>query len=165
MELIEIKELPNMDTGAPSPVIISSDIKLYLTFYKEMDYEMELHQRDNILDVGVVFIEFHGFIKYTFGMPGNETIQGHPYSKLGMKAYSFYELKESDLIIKLQDIDKIHPYYSTEKWNKYKHYILTFHDNMFECIAESYTIKSRETTLQNQALLILNEMAKNNINT
>lgn len=165
MELIEIKELPDMDTGAPSPVIISNDFNLYLTFYKNMDYGVELHQRDNIYDVGVVFLEFHGFIKYSFGMPNDETIQGHPYSRLGMMSYSFYELKESDLIRELQGIDKIHPYYNSERWDKYKHYILTFHDNMFECIAEGYTIKRRDETLQNQTLLILNEMFKNDFNT
>ncbi len=45
-------------------------------------------------------------IKYTLGIPSNETIQGHPYNKLGMMPYSFYELRNSDLIERLQEVEK-----------------------------------------------------------
>ncbi len=152
-----------MDKGAPSPTIISNDTELFIVFYMDIDDMLALHQRNIIYDSGVVVFKFDKYIKYTFGMPGNETIQGHPYSKLGIKSYSFYELKNSDFIKELQNIDKIHPYYNQEKWYKYKHYILTFHDNMFECIAQGFTINEENITLYNPASLILNKMLAKDI--
>ena len=70
-----------------------------------------------------------------FGMPGNETIGGHPYSHLGMKSFSFYELKNSDLIK-----------------------ILTFHDNMFECVARNFECREEKTSIYNQVVDILNDI-------
>jgi hypothetical protein len=74
-------------------------------------------------------------------MPGNETLPGHPYYPFGLASYGFYEMKDSDLIIKLKNIDSIHPYHKAATWKRYKHYILTFHENMFECIAIGYEFK------------------------
>jgi hypothetical protein len=93
-------------------------------------------------------------------MPGNETIDGHPYYKLGMQSCSFYELRNSDFIKSLQDIDKVHPEYNPESWKAYKHYIITFHDNMFECIAKDFEIREENTSLYNQATVMLNSVSK-----
>lgn len=159
MELIEIKGLFSMDKGAPCPMIISNDTEMFIIFYTDMEDFLEIHERNTIYDSVIVVLNFERYIKYTFGMPGNETIQGHPYSKLGMKSYSFYELRNSDLIERLREVDKMHPYYNPDKWKKYKHYILTFHDNMFECIAHSFTINEKHTSLYNQASSILTKIS------
>ena len=133
-----------MDSGAPSPIILSNDNDLFVAFYVDMDDLFSVPQERNVIyDTGIFSLKFKSFLKYTFGMPGNETIQGHPYAKLGMRSYSFYELKDSDLIKSLQDIDRFHPYYDGRKWKKYKHYIITFHDNMFECIAQDFSLEKK----------------------
>lgn len=160
MELIEIKGLFEMDYGAPSPTILSNDSELFIAFYadKESDSSIPV-ERNVVYDTGIIALKFSGFLKYIFGSPGDETIHGHPYSKLGMKSCSFYELKNSDLIRSMQDIDRVNPYYSSEKWKPYKHYILTFHDNMFECVAQNYEIREEKTSLYNQATTLLNELS------
>ena len=76
-----------------------------------------------------------------------------------MKSYSIYELKNSDLIKSLQDIEKIHPQYNPKKWEMYRHFILTFHDNMFECIAQDFEIREENTSIYNQAAVMLNELS------
>jgi len=76
-----------------------------------------------------------------------------------MKSYSFYELKNSDLIKSLQDIEKVHSQYNPKKWEMYRHYILTFHDNMFECIVQDFEIREENTSLYNQAAVMLNELS------
>jgi hypothetical protein len=55
----------------------------------------------------------------------------------------------------------VHPYYDPHKWEKYKHYILTFHDNMFECVAKNFEIREGNTSLYNQVTIILNELSVN----
>ena len=163
MELIEIKGLFEMDYGSPSPIIISNDNELFIAFYADRDSNsFEPYERDTFLDTGIFALKFKIYLKYMFGLPSNETIQGHPYSKLGMKSFTFYELKNSPVIKELQEIEKIHPYYNSEKWKKYKHFIITFHDNMFECIAQDFEIRQKDTSLHNQAAIMLNELSTRN---
>ena len=160
MELVEIKGLFEMDYGSPSPTIISNDSELFIAFYADKKSTSSVpEERNTIYDTGIFALRFKAYLKYIFGLPGNETIQGHPYSKLGMKSFSFYELRNSDLIKSLQEVDKIHPYHNPEKWDTYKHYILTFHDNMFECIAQNFEIREENISLYNQAMTMLNEIS------
>lgn len=160
MELIEIKGLLEMDYGSPSPLIISNDSDLFLAFYANEESEIsEPQERNPIYDTGIFALKFKAYLKYIFGIPGNETIEGHPYSKLGMTSFSFYELKNSNLIKELQDIQKVHPYYDPEKWKAYKHYILTFHDNMFECVAENFEVSRENVSTYKHAIKILNELS------
>ncbi|MDQ8051437.1 MAG: hypothetical protein REI78_00355 [Pedobacter sp.] len=164
MELIEIKGLFEMDFGAPMPVVLSNDTELLLAFYAEQKNMPAIPQQKHIIDdTGVVALKFKRYLKYTFGVPGDEAINGHPYSKLGMKSYSFYELRDSDFIKSLQHIDKMHPQYHPDKWKMFKHYILTFHDNMFECIAESFEVREDDVSLYNQASDMFNELMRKNL--
>ncbi|ULQ52154.1 hypothetical protein [Flavihumibacter fluvii] len=163
MELIEIKGLFEMDFGSPSPTILSNDYELFIAFYaNKKNLSNGPQERNTIYDTGIFALKFKVFLRYSFGLPGEETIEGHPYSKLGMKAFSFYELRNSDLIKSLQEIEKTHSNYNTEKWKMYKHYILTFKDNMFECIAQSFEIREENTSLYNQAKVILDELSVRN---
>ncbi len=163
MELVEIKDLFEMDSGSPSPTILSSDNELFIAFYTTKPRISNIPvMRNTIFDTGIVALKFKYCLKYTFGMPGDETIEGHPYSKLGMKSYSFYELRDSDLIKSLQEIGEIHPNYNPKKWEMYKHYILTFHDNMFECIAKDFELREENRSLYKQATLMLQEMFRIN---
>jgi hypothetical protein len=128
MKLIEIKDAFLMDVGAPSPIVISNGNELFLTFYAAQEQESiisDLHERNTNNDTGVVVLKFKGCLKFEFGLPGNETIHGHPYSKLGIKSFSFYELENSSLVEELQRIERVHPYYNVDKWKSYNHYILT----------------------------------------
>lgn len=104
MELIEIKDLFEMDCGSPSPILLSNDNELFITFYVDKQSSSAIPQeRNTIYDPNVCVLKFNMYLKYSFGIPGDEIIHGHPYSKLGMESYSFYELKNSDLIISLQE--------------------------------------------------------------
>lgn len=160
MRLVEIKGLFEMDYGSPSPTIISNDSELFIAFYADKKGEAsEPKERNLIYDTGIFALKFKVYLKYSFGLPGNETIQNHPYSKLGLKSFSFYELKDSNLIKELQNIEKVHPYYDPEQWKLYKHYILTFHDNMFECIALDFEIREENISIYNQATTMLTELS------
>lgn len=163
MELVEIKGLFEMDYGSPSPMILSNDNELFIAFYADKQSSTLIPKERNIIyDTGIFALKFKVFLKYSFGLPGNETMQGHPYSKLGMKACSFYELRNSDLIKSLLDIEKFHPNYNPEKWKLYNHYILTFHDNMFECIAQGFEIREDNISLYDQATVMLNQLSVRN---
>lgn len=162
MKLNEISGLLCIDVGAPTPTILSNDNNLYLMFYsnEEGDKAETLRERNrnNVYDRVTYVLKFNLFIKYRFGMPNNEIIIGHPYFKLGLKPNSFYQLEGSDWIKELMKIDSVHPYFNEEKWTNYKHYIFTFHDNMFECIAKDYEISESTISIYKKAITIINEM-------
>lgn len=159
MELLEIEGLFLMDSGAPSPTIVSNDNELLITFYVDKEsLFVEPQQRDTFYDTGVVTLRFKLALKYTFGLPNDETMHGHPYSRLGMRPYSFYELKDSDLIASMQKINSVHPYHNPETWKECRHYIITFHDNMFECVASGFEIREENVSLHDQAATMLNEL-------
>jgi len=160
MKLNEISGLLSIDVGAPTPTIISNDSNLYLMFYsnEEGGDTEELNERNSVYDRGIYVLKFNLFLNYKFGIPSNEIIIGHPYSKLGLQPYSFYQLEDSDWIKELMKIDSVHPYYNKEKWASYKHYILTFHDNMFECVAKDFEIRESKKSIYEQVSTIINEV-------
>lgn len=162
MKLVEIKDLFEMDSGSPSPTILSNDNELFIAFYADQKRALsDPTERNIIYDTGIFALKFKRYLKYLFGLPGNETLNGHPYQKLGIKSFSFYELRDSDLIKELQNIDKVHPYYDSGKWKTYKHYIITFHDNMFECVAQSFEIRKENASIYNQVSNMLRELSAN----
>lgn len=154
-----------MDSGTPSPTILSNDNELFITFYSDdvKSLSFEPQERNTVYDSGIIVLKFKMYLHYNFGIPGDETIHKHPYSKLGMRSYSFYELKNSNLIKELQEIQKGHVYYDADKWKTYKHYVLTFHDNMFECIAEGFEIREETASLHNKVSVLLNELSSKHL--
>lgn len=148
-----------MEAGAPSPIVISNDTELVVYFYTDNEDVTDLSERNTGYDTGVVVIRFKGYIYYNFGLPGNETLRGHPYYKLGMKSFGFYQLLDSDLINKLKQIEKVHPYYNAAKWDGYRHFILTFHDNMFECVSSGFDVTGEEMSVYHQAYSALSSIA------
>jgi len=77
-----------------------------------------------------------------FGPPNDEAFSGHPLASRGLRPYSFYEIQDSSWIRKLEKMNSIHPYHNKEQFleNK-KHYIFSFHDSTFECIAHGYKLE------------------------
>lgn len=134
----ELKGLVNMEPGAPCPVIIADDINTIALFYAKSTWSEE--QREELLDSSYA-IKFHHCIYHTFGTPNDEVLSGHPYFQYGLGYYGFYEVENSDLIGRLKKINSIHPFYNAKSWEEFRHFILTFHDNTFECVAKSFEIK------------------------
>jgi hypothetical protein len=137
MELVEISTDIKIDPGAPEPYVIASEAELKISFYS-------LDERDFTKDISAIqekiTLQFKPCLNFRMGTPGSETIYGHPYYESGITTGGFYELKDSDWINQLMKIDQVHPYFNLSKWKKYKHYILVFHDSLFECIASDFEI-------------------------
>lgn len=140
MKLFEMKMPFNMDFGAPCPIILSNDTDLYLSFIIEDEKNNEMNAKTLI---------FNSYLKYNFGIPSNETLIYHPYSHLGIESYSFYELYNSDWLDSLMKIEQQHPYFNYEKWKNLKHFIITFHDNIFECIANDFKVLDSDYQIYN----------------
>ncbi len=165
MKLIEITGVFQMDTGSPSPIILSTEGDMLILFLTQKDQRNVPSIRGKTeYETNVSMMKFTNCLKYTFGSPSNETLHGHPYYQLGLESYAFYEMKDSDMIKELQTIDKIHAYYNFEKWKYYKHYIITFHDNMFECVSTNYEFQEKSALIYNQAENLIGEISAKSTN-
>ncbi|MDO3644607.1 hypothetical protein [Mucilaginibacter sp. L3T2-6] len=157
MKLIELANVPQMDTGAPSPTIIANDNNLYVTYNKMTSRscvtEENVQKKNKIL-----VVKFNNCLQFSFGLPSDETISGHRYYGLGLASYAVYELLNSDLIDELKHIEAVHPYFNNEKYETYKHYIITFHEKTFECVAEGYELQEKDESLYSTSGLILDQI-------
>lgn len=61
----------------------------------------------------------------------------------GINSTDIYLIKNSKWIEELKQIDKNHPYFNEDKWNSLNHYVITFHDDLFECIAKEFEISNQ----------------------
>ena len=51
---------------------------------------------------------------------------------------------DSEWIEESRKEDSVHPRFDPARFNNYKHYIITFHDSTFECIAQGFSFKKLE---------------------
>lgn len=158
LKLNEITHLFRIDCGGTCPKVFIDDGKTYVSFFTDLSEE---EWKSNIDPwQGRILISFENSIYATFGGPSSDTIYGHPYHKYGLSSCGFYQLENSALIQYLENINKVHPYHNSERWKHYKHFILTFHDDMFECVAVDFQITPVDADLYNNESAIFKELDK-----
>jgi hypothetical protein len=124
----ERTDIPQMDTGAPLPLVLASDDRVLLS-YLLRDGE------------GVVIVDFQASRAHSLGSPNDETLHGHPLARTGLTSYAVFEISNSPWIEVLRQIGSVHRLYNAKRFAQLKHYIFTFHDCTFECIAEGLTFR------------------------
>jgi len=83
-------------------------------------------------------VRFHAPYFHLAGPPGEEAIAGHPLAARGLHPYGVFRVDQSSLIRTLARMDSVHRCHNPEFFKKFNHYIFTFHDSTFECVAESF---------------------------
>lgn len=125
MHLKEIQIPLNIDSGGTMPEIKADEHNLEVTFF--------LFDSDNRGK-----LKFKSVLQFTFGYPNEEVIEGHRYSKLGLTPFSFFEVEGSEILKKIIEANRVHPYHKDEMFNRFRHFVLPFHDTTLEVIAESF---------------------------
>lgn len=147
--LEKINALPQSSVGAPIPVVLSDEHKLFLCYYIEDTPEgwdgttVKVVNTDTA-DETVAVITFERYSTYKFGPPNDEAIAGHPLYKKGLKPYSIFKVKGSSWIEELEKMNSVHRYHDKKRFDALSHFIFVFHDSTFECVAEgmSFEIKA-----------------------
>ncbi|QGZ95040.1 hypothetical protein [Terricaulis silvestris] len=121
----EIKA-PQMDTGSPRPTVTATDTALSLRYFD--------------FDDSAVQIEFSGALAHYFGPPNDEALHGHPLAAFGLTHYAAFEVDNSRWIKDLRDMNRVHPRHVDSLFDSYRHFVWTFHDTTFECVAESFIV-------------------------
>lgn len=123
--VVEWKEPPPMDTGAPEPVVRIIGDDLWLAYrahdplfpgWDDPSVLANLDSTNGNEAFGIIRLE--GVSEYTLGPPNDERLHEHPLYQHGLSFYGFY---------------KVHLSNGRDRW------IFTFHDETFEAVARDAT--------------------------
>ncbi len=147
-----ISSAPECDAGAPLPVVISDRHNLYLLYIvsepdPSWDGSYITSISPNTEDTMIAIITFQKSYAHMFGPPNDESINGHPLYRRGLVPYGVFEIENSSWIRNLEKMNSVHPYHRKEKYQDYKHFIFSFHDSTFECIAKAFSVSTERGSI------------------
>lgn len=149
---VEIEWPVLWDPGAPLPHVVSSGSRTYLIYL--------VSQRDPNWDgsyanvvtpsapekESIAVVRFDECLIYKFGAPNDEALGGHPLYGRGLVAYRAHTVERSRWIGEQEKINSVHPQHRPGWETRFRHYLLTFHDEMFECVARDHSVKTTVAT-------------------
>ncbi len=127
VRVVELPDIPDSCSGSPQPQVRATEDSVVAS-YLTPDHK-ELAE-----------ITFRGMRGHYFGGPNDETLSGHPLYKHGLRFYKAYEVMNSAWIREMMQRNRVHRQHSDSMFAKDRHFILTFHDSMFECVAKGYEV-------------------------
>ena len=137
-----------MDSEGPVPMIFEGGGSLYVIFWALLE---------DGAGEDIYTIKFNGVSQYKFGTPNDENITGHPYHSLGLGRYAFYEVLHSDWTKGLKKINSGHSKFDERTWDKKRHFIITFRDETFECVADSFEINQEKNSVEQKFLDLVHQ--------
>jgi len=156
---------PQWDSGAPMPQVFCDGHKTFLIYMlSEVDPDWD-GTSVNMIDAGsdevypLALVEFDGGTS-RFGIANVDVHGGLPVANKGMEWYSAHIIENSNWIEEIKKIHKVHPEFDEDRWHDLKHYLLLFHDELFEVIAKGYQIEIFNTSFRKLSEEVLNRMNK-----
>src|SRR5262249_26164200 len=90
------------------------------------------------------FVRFRSPLMHVLGPPNDEALSGHPLWGRGLGYYGVFRVEQSSLVRRLAAMNSVHAHHDWTVFEKKNHYIFTFHDSTFECVAESLEVEITE---------------------
>lgn len=126
------------DAGAPMPVLLSG-LRTFVAFYLAVQDPVvggsSPRAGDPQADHGIGVVEFKRMTSIKIGSPNDEILRGHPLWGSGLEFYSAHEVENSPWITELMGVDRAHEGFDESQWSGRHHFVLTFHDETLECVA------------------------------
>ncbi len=123
-EVSKLDGLPLPSAGAPMPRLLANDIGLVLAYETAPD------------GPHIAVVKFIRPRAHYFGPPNDEGLTGHPLALRGLEPYGLFEIRHSSWIRAQERMNRVHPGHDAQRFEALMHFVLTFHDRTFECIAE-----------------------------
>lgn len=125
--VIALDDIPTPVTGAPEPVVVGDEQSVVVSYVVEYPTKF-------------CFVRFHSAHTHLFGAPNDEALEGHPLWSRGLGFYGVFRVDQSSLIRRLAAMNSVHKRHSYSVFDELVHYIFTFQDSTFECVARSHEI-------------------------
>lgn len=156
--------LPQSSVGAPLPLVIATKGAVYVAYYCEMrDPNFDGSKVRVITPASedtVAIVAFKRCSAHTFGPPNDEAFSGHPLAAKGLRPYGAFEVLRSSWIDRLETMNRVHHCHDRNRFlHGKRHFILTFHDSTFECVAhEVELVNSLDVSMQEAAKWMTREL-------
>ena len=129
--LTELTNFPVPLRGIPCPLVLADDDTAVVS------YSISSHSTDTPTTAPLSVVSFHRPRFHLFIASDDEAIRGHPLSDRGLRPYSAYRVDRSSLVRYLERTSSVRSYHDPKTFDLLTHYIFTFGDSIFECVAES----------------------------
>lgn len=142
------------DVGAPLPHLLTNGHHTLLAFYLDVPNPnwdgktVKIVSPNSGETESLAIVEFFHCRSVRFGGPNDEVHHGHPLYGRGLDAYTAQVVRNSRWLAELQRINSAHRGYKPDYWRLVKHFILWFHDETFECLAESFKVETRHCSMK-----------------
>jgi hypothetical protein len=113
------------------PIVVANDAHLFLI------YEVAPAGEERVA------LRFEEPRAHYFGSPNDEALSGHPLNARGLRSYGAFEVIASSWLRSLERMNRVHPRHDATRFAAHRHFIFTFHDNTFECIAKGMSVAAR----------------------
>ena len=135
-QVVELKNVPQPSAGTPDPLLFASEYHVMLVYYLS-----RMPNQDGGREAFAV-VRFKSCYAHMFGPPNDEALNGHPLFERGLMFYGVFEIQDSSWLRKLEKMNSVHDRHDKQRFMcSKKHFIFTFHDSTFECIAEGLDIE------------------------
>jgi hypothetical protein len=135
----ELEGIPQSAVGAPLPAVLSDEHTVIVAYLME--------DPDNA-DESVVLVTFAGYRALFFGPPNDEALAGHPLADRGLRPYGSFVVEPSSWVRRLQRMNSVHPRHDPRRFDALRHFVLTFHDSTFECVAPSFAVETHAGSIR-----------------
>ena len=153
--------IPQSSVGAPIPIVLAGEHDVCVAYYVEGLPEGSNHEALRAVGTdsegeAVAIVRFSSCYAHSLGPPNDEAFQGHPLSPVGLEPYGSFEVHHSSWIKQLARMNSVHPYHDEKRFlSGRRHFILSFHDTTFECIAKEYSVAVVNGSVRSAVSLML----------
>lgn len=145
---------PAWDRGAPLPHVVARGGRVLLLYRAREDDPAWDGTSARVIDPGalrsepLVLVEVVRCYGHRFGGPNDEVFDGHPLARRGLAGQGAYEVERSGWLAAERATNRSHVQYRDEPWLQLRHFLLAFHDEIFECLAEGFRVEPVVGTFQ-----------------
>jgi hypothetical protein len=143
--VVKLTNVPQSSIGAPCPMLLAGESHVHLAYYLQntphgWDASTVRVLDESSGDEPCALVEFRNPYAHMFGPPNDEAFEGHPLASRGLNPYGAFEVSRSSWLRLLERMNSVHPYHKAEHFEAYKHFVFSFHDTTFECIAKGFEV-------------------------
>jgi hypothetical protein len=124
-------ELPNPDAGAPSPLLVADDEGAVSLLFHASKPGASASSVE-----AIAIVRFRGCIAHSLGLPNDEALAGHPLAARGLGPYGAFRVQRSSWVNALELMNRVHSRHRPEAYRDLTHFVYTFHESVFECVAK-----------------------------
>jgi hypothetical protein len=132
--VVELTDFPQCDVGVPDTALAARPAWAQLAYVTSAG-------ADGPEEIAVV--TFTGVREHMFGMPNDEALHGHPLYERGLEVYGAFRVENSSWIRQLERMNSVHSRHRPEWFAELTHFIFTFKESTFECVAKELSFGLR----------------------